>query len=65
METAYLETWKHGKIAVKHCVTGRSGEFDVTVLSRLVDIIQGACVPAGTCASLLGNGFPVFGMNAA
>ncbi len=39
METGYLETWKYGKIAVKHYVTGRSGEFCVTALSRLVDII--------------------------
>jgi hypothetical protein len=31
--------WKLSKIAVKHCVTGRSGEFWVTALSRLVDII--------------------------
>ena len=27
METEYLEMWKHGKNAVNHCVTGRSGEF--------------------------------------
>jgi len=40
METGYLETWKHSKIADEHYVTGRSGEFCVTGLSRLVDIIQ-------------------------
>jgi hypothetical protein len=64
METEYLEMWKHSKIAVNHYVTGRSGEFYVTALSRLVDIIQGAwgsLEPHG----LAEQRFPVFGMNAA
>ncbi|OXC75943.1 hypothetical protein BSU04_24815 [Caballeronia sordidicola] len=47
-----------------HCVTGRSGEFYVIALSRLVDIIQGAW---GTPEprTLAGQCFLVFGMNAA
>jgi hypothetical protein len=45
-------------------VTGRSGEFWVTVLSRLVDIIQHA---GGVLKlrSLAGQRFLAFGMNAA
>jgi hypothetical protein len=50
--------------AVKHYVTGRPGEFCVTALSRLVDIIQGAW-SASNPHVLAGQRFPVFGMNAA
>jgi hypothetical protein len=64
METGYLETWKCGKIAVEHYVTGRPEEFCVTALSRLVDIIQGAWGSLET-HSLAGQRFPVFGMNTA
>ena len=64
METGYLETWKCGKIAVNLYVTGRSGEFCVTAVSRLVDIIQGAWCALNPHA-LAEQRFPVFGMNAA
>ena len=64
METGYLETWKCGKIAVKHYVTGRSGEFCVMALSLSVDIIQGAWSSPEPSA-LAEQRFPVFGMNAA
>jgi hypothetical protein len=50
--------------AVKHYVTGRPGEFCVTALSRLVDIIRDAS-SALNLHALAGQRFLVFGMNAA
>jgi hypothetical protein len=42
IETGYLETWKHSKVAASHYTTGRSAELHVIALSRLIDILQDA-----------------------